>query len=218
MSKFGHPTGITTLIVGIECGERGRSCEEHSVCGSVLHEDCVCRVRIISIELNGRTESALGVYWVSDGVDRCLVGFLQRHCLRNRDTYDGKLLQVIEMYNGNDSPTKRSMNHRNKGCCLAAIIDSVPLDEQGNTPSMFSVDTSPGNLSASPRNHSDSTGPLNKRKRESPARESPSLPVSELVQRYRSELPSLPSSPDASPSKSVVRTPPTRSSPRKKRT
>ena len=31
-----HPSGITVKIVGIERGDRGRLCEEHDVCGTVV--------------------------------------------------------------------------------------------------------------------------------------------------------------------------------------
>lgn len=36
-----HPTGVTVEIVGIEASNNGRSCEEHSVCGSVLCDDVI---------------------------------------------------------------------------------------------------------------------------------------------------------------------------------
>jgi len=31
-----HPPGIIVEIMGIEKGDRGRSCEEHDVCGEVV--------------------------------------------------------------------------------------------------------------------------------------------------------------------------------------
>jgi hypothetical protein len=40
-----HPTGITFEIVGIESGTNGRSCYQRDVCGSVLEEDVVVRLR-----------------------------------------------------------------------------------------------------------------------------------------------------------------------------
>ena len=44
-----HPTGMTVNIVGIEASNRGRSCEEHAICGSVLLEDAVVRIQKIQI-------------------------------------------------------------------------------------------------------------------------------------------------------------------------
>jgi hypothetical protein len=41
MDTTAHPEGVTVDIVGIEAGNRGRSCEEHDVCGLVLEENSV---------------------------------------------------------------------------------------------------------------------------------------------------------------------------------
>ena len=73
-----HPVGITIDTVGIEADNRGRSCEEHDVCGRILEENAVVRIRHVQILVDGSEESALAVYWIADGIDRCRVGFLQR--------------------------------------------------------------------------------------------------------------------------------------------
>lgn len=122
-----HPTGVMIEIVGIKRGERGRSCKEHAVCGSaVLQEDTVVRIRKCQILLDdGKEESALAENWVSDGIDRCRVGFLPRHLIQYADDYDGRLAQVVEIYAGSDSPSKRRKNARGYGCCCAVLIDTV---------------------------------------------------------------------------------------------
>ena len=79
-----HPDEPLVEIVGLEEGGRGRSCEAHSVCGSALTIDSVVRFRTIEIiNEDGDEETAVGVYWVTDGIDRCLVGFLPRHCVKH---------------------------------------------------------------------------------------------------------------------------------------
>ena len=65
-----HPVGITIDFVGIEADNRGRSCEEHDVCGSVLEENAVVRIRHVQILVDGSEESTLAAYWIADGVDR----------------------------------------------------------------------------------------------------------------------------------------------------
>ena len=70
-----HPTGITVEIVGIEKGDLGRSCEEHDVCGTVVEEDTLLRLRKEQILVDGQEETALACYWVTDGIERCRVGF-----------------------------------------------------------------------------------------------------------------------------------------------
>ena len=42
------------------------------------------RFRSIQIWCNGEEETALAVYWVMDGIDRCRVGFLPRHLLKHK--------------------------------------------------------------------------------------------------------------------------------------
>ena len=70
-----HPPGIVVEIVGTKVGCQGRSCKVHTVCGSVLEEDMVVRLRKVQVVVEGREETAIVCYWVSDGIDRCHVGF-----------------------------------------------------------------------------------------------------------------------------------------------
>ena len=74
-----HPPGIVVEIVGTLMGDRGRSCEEHTVCGSVLEEKMVVRLRKVQVLVDGHEETAIAWYWVTDGIDRCRVGFLMHH-------------------------------------------------------------------------------------------------------------------------------------------
>ena len=66
----------------------------------------------------------MAVYWVSDGIDRCHIGFLPRHCIKHAPKYDGHLAQIIEVYSEHDkmSNSKRKKVHKNFGCCLAALL------------------------------------------------------------------------------------------------
>jgi hypothetical protein len=71
-----HPPGITVEIVGIESGTNGRSCYQHDVCGSVIEEDVVVRLRKMQIRNNiGKEETAIAAFHVTDGIDQCRVGF-----------------------------------------------------------------------------------------------------------------------------------------------
>ena len=76
MSTVHHPTGMTIEIVGIEASNNGRSCHQHDVCGTLVEEDVVLRLRKVQI-LNslGREVPAIAAYHVSDGIDQCHVGF-----------------------------------------------------------------------------------------------------------------------------------------------
>ena len=124
---LGHPTGVTFDIVGIERGDQGRTCDEHEdACGSaVLKEDAVVRIRKVQIVANGKEESALAAYLISDGIDCCRVGFLRRHLLTKCDEYNGRIGQITNMCSLSESPTMRRKNKQNWGCCEAVLIDSV---------------------------------------------------------------------------------------------
>jgi hypothetical protein len=86
--------------------------------------------------VNGREESALACYWVTDGVDRCRVGFLPKHQLKKAHEVDGKLAQITSIFDSNDdSPHKRKKFHRNNGCAEAAIIGRSEYDREEKRPS-----------------------------------------------------------------------------------
>ena len=71
-----HPHGAVIEIVGISASDRGRSCDEHTTCGEVVEEDLVGHFRKIQHLVGDTEETAIAVYWVSDRIDRCRIGFL----------------------------------------------------------------------------------------------------------------------------------------------
>ena len=87
-----HPTGEIVKIVGINSNTS--SCEEHHTCGCVLAEDTLVQLQKHQVFINGHEQSAVGVYWVSDGVDRCHVGFLHHHQVKHLNKLEGALCQV----------------------------------------------------------------------------------------------------------------------------
>ena len=120
-----HPLGEIVEIVGINSNTNGRSCEEHHTCGCVLEEDCLVRLRKHQVYINGHEQSAVGVCWVSDGMDRCLVGYLHHHQVKHLNKLEGALCQVTEVYSDNsDSPMKQHKHKKNFGCAIAAIVSS----------------------------------------------------------------------------------------------
>ena len=121
-----HPLGEIVEIVGINSNTNGRSCEEHHTCGCVLEEDSLVQLRKHQVYINGHEQSAVGVYWVSDGVDQCLVGYLHRHQVKHLNKLEGALCQDTEVYSDNsDSPTKWHKHKKNFGCAIAAIVSNM---------------------------------------------------------------------------------------------
>jgi hypothetical protein len=122
---FSHPQGMTVDVAGLHCGSIGRNCEEHTVCGVVVKHDVVLRVRRVVVDTSdGRHAHALAVYWVSGGLDRCRVGFLPKKLLQQSEAYEGKLLQVTELYKDHGTETAKKWNQRDRGVCLCALIES----------------------------------------------------------------------------------------------
>jgi len=124
-----HPSGVIVEIVGTLMDSNGRSCEEHAVCGSVLVEDMVVRLRKVQVLVDGCEETAIACYWVTDGVDRCRVGFLMRHMVKHAARYDGALAQVTRVFSDDEkecSREERRMFHAKRGFCYATIISCLP--------------------------------------------------------------------------------------------
>jgi hypothetical protein len=74
--------------------------------------------------VNGKEETALAVFWVTDGVDRCKVGFLSRHLVKHKDHYDGKTVQIVEFLETLACPSARAKSHRNKGVARAVLLEA----------------------------------------------------------------------------------------------
>ncbi len=122
-----HPSGITVEILGIERGDRGRSCEEHDVCGTVVEEDTLLRLRKEQILVDGQEETAIACYWVTDGIDRCRVGFLKRHMVKHAGRFNGALVQVTKVFSADprvSDTAERRMHHQNYGCALGTVVSA----------------------------------------------------------------------------------------------
>ena len=129
-----HPSGILIDIVGINASDKGRSCEEHANCGSVLKIDTLVRFRSVQIWCDGQDETALAVYWVTDGIDRCRVGFLPRHLLKHQAAYNGKLAQIVEFVAESNSPADRAKSHQCYGLCRAVLVEAEMEEDEENIP------------------------------------------------------------------------------------
>ena len=131
-----HPSGVVVEIVGLERGDCGRSCEEHDVCGSVVEEDTLLRLRKEQIVVDGVEETAVACYWVTDGIDRCRVGFLKRHMVKHARRFDGALVQVTRVLSDNPHLSNKAerKKYSNHGCALAAVVSSLSeKEDKGKT-------------------------------------------------------------------------------------
>lgn len=94
-----------------------------------------------SAGVNKRTTKA-GVYWVTRGMDRCLIGFLPDKYLLHKDILNGRLAQIDEIYVGSKSRSKKRYSDRHEGVCYAVLVDAPRNGDQGINGHLFIVDSS----------------------------------------------------------------------------
>ncbi len=79
----------------------------------------------IHIKVDGHEETAIGCFWVADGIDCCCVGFLKCHMLEHAWRFDGALAQVTKVFSVVPSicdSAEWKIHYHNHGCALAAIV------------------------------------------------------------------------------------------------
>ena len=83
----------------------------------------------MQLMVEGREETAIAAVWVTDGIDRCRVGFLLCHMVKHATHYDGSLAQATRVFCADPvccDSAERRMHHHNRGCCLTTIISCLP--------------------------------------------------------------------------------------------
>ena len=128
-----RPMATVLEIVGTAKAERGRRSEEHSCCGKeVLVEDVVDRLRREQILVPNRLgrgyreETAYTVNWVTDGQDRCRVGFLPRAYVAQGGLFGGVLCQVVSIGNAfDDDHNERAKVKHACGYARAQVISPL---------------------------------------------------------------------------------------------
>ena len=72
--------------------------------------DVVMQLRKVQLVVNGKEETAVAVYWVTDGIDRCCPGFLSRHMTRHANA-NHNLAQVMDVFTQlSASPTSKKIS------------------------------------------------------------------------------------------------------------
>ena len=67
--------------------------------------------------------SIIAVFWVSEGIDRCMVGYLPPKYDVLENVLEGRLCQITEVYASSNNKRKQDYMKRNKGVCRAVIVD-----------------------------------------------------------------------------------------------
>jgi len=69
-----------------------------------------------------KEEDAVAAYWVTDGIERCRVGFLPRYLLGKKKAFHGILVQVTELLSDSDNATDRERSRKNRGVVRVAVL------------------------------------------------------------------------------------------------
>ena len=104
---YTHLRGTIIEIIGTTVSDCGHSCEEHEACGSILAADVVVWLWRVQMVVDGKEETAIAVYLVTNCVERCRIGFLPHYMTRHANAYGGLLAQVMDVFTQlSASPTK----------------------------------------------------------------------------------------------------------------
>ncbi len=81
-----HADDLTVDIVGLIASDRGCNCKDHPFCGEIVALEVVicfhCEMICVAGGTDGgpgREEPAIVVYWVTNGIDACCIGFFSQH-------------------------------------------------------------------------------------------------------------------------------------------
>jgi hypothetical protein len=94
------------------------------VCGVVVEEDTLLRLRKEQILVDGQEETAIACFWVTDGIDCCPVGFFKRHMMKHAWRFDRALVQVTKVFSTDPCHcdlAERKIHHHNHGCELGTV-------------------------------------------------------------------------------------------------
>ena len=123
---------ISGEICGLKCGDRGRSCARHIICGSQLKVGDIVKIVYTIVEVpredgqNGViAEGALRAILLEDGQETCTVGFMPRACVRfGLEKYGNKYCRIMQLYEDSHDVQLRRRSHESYGIASFTIIDT----------------------------------------------------------------------------------------------
>ena len=81
------------------------------ISGDALKHDSLVHIQSEQMMIEGVEQAVMSIFWVTDGVDCCRVGFLPKHFLHHKQAYDGRLAQITQFLVKSDSPGDRGKSH-----------------------------------------------------------------------------------------------------------
>lgn len=117
-------------IVGLHASNNGRSCSVHACCGDFLKVgNWLHFVKCIKT-VDSKLQDAIKYVCIVDGTDSCTAAYVPRYMVK---TVSEKILndfnsfvQVLELYDDNESSHKQWKSHFNKVMASCIFIASIP--------------------------------------------------------------------------------------------
>jgi hypothetical protein len=89
---------------------------------------CLRREQIL---VDGKEETIITCYWVTNGMDCCRVGFFKCHMVKHVSRFDWALRQVTKVFSVDPCHcdlAERKMYHHNHGCTLGTLVLKICKD------------------------------------------------------------------------------------------
>ena len=120
-------------IVGLKGTSNGRSCGQHTCCGSCLQEGDLLRFKVGVVQHeDGMVETVVKAVLIWDGTKTCTVGFAPRHIAvveRKHGLIAEHFAQIIEPYDLCESASKKAKSDRNQGMASYRLLKDIPSQE-----------------------------------------------------------------------------------------
>ena len=146
--------GVSVSVSGILSPAFGCSCEHHAICGENTYLDMVVRFKMTMVEggaffvlcsvcivvlspilshfrffclfvgPRGYT-SVCGVYWVTEGCNRCMIGRVSEEFKTFFPRLEGRIAQVVTIFPNVGKRRKAVFSKKKKGVCHVMLIDKL---------------------------------------------------------------------------------------------
>jgi hypothetical protein len=127
-----EPIGDIDLeIVGLLSNSNGRSCSVHEICGEYVRVGDVLRLKKTVVTIQGKTEEAIKLNKITDGVEGCTVAFIPRLMIDvPRVTKNINHFCIVkELYCFSASKFLREKSHRAMGMAGVVLLNEIPQSE-----------------------------------------------------------------------------------------
>ena len=120
-------------IVGLKGASNGRSCEQHTCCGSCLRVGDLLHFKVGVVQHgDGMVKTVVKAVLIWDGTETCTVGFAPRHITvveRKCRLIAKHFAQIIELYDLCKSASKKAKSDRNWGMASYHLLEDIPSQE-----------------------------------------------------------------------------------------